>query len=70
MVVRPASAVVEVLVCVTLYLASCCGTGGTAHDVVLLLFDIMLNIIIVVVIFTISTIERIAATITIAIQPS
>ena len=58
-----------------LYLPSCCRTGGTAHDVVLLwtamhIFDIILKIIIVVVICIINTIKRIAATITIAIQPS
>ena len=65
---------------VTLYLPSCCSTGGAAHAVVLLwtatqvdnriIFDIMLNIIIAVVIFIISPIKRIAATITIATQPS
>ena len=54
--------------------------GGTAHDVVLqtatrvdnrIIFDIMLNIIIVVVIFIISNYhQRTAATITIAVQPS
>ena len=78
MVVRPVSAVLEVLICYSS--SSCCGTGGTAHDVVLLwtaarvdsqiIFDIMhimLNIIIVVVIFIITTIKRIAATITITL---
>ena len=66
------------LLCVTSYFPSCCGTGGTAHDVALLqtatrvdnqiISDIMLNIIIVVVIFITSTINRIAATI--PLQPS
>ena len=79
MVVGPASAVLEVLMC---YSSSSLllWHRGTAHDVVQLqtatrvdnqiIFDIMLNVIIVVVTFISSTINRIAATITIAMQPS